>query len=60
MGRGRRYSRENSINWKKVAAVIIALIVVIMFVLILKKMIHTNDEKSKTVVPLGYYAIYEN
>ena len=60
MGRGKRYNKEKKINLKKVAAVIVALVVVIMFILILKKMIHTNDEQSKTVVPLGYYAIYEN
>ena len=59
MSRGKRYSNEGQLNYKKVFAVIMAIIVIIMFIVIIKKSLtqEANGENTKLV---DYYALYQN
>ena len=59
MSRGRRFNDEGKLNYKKVAAVVIALIVIIMFIIIVKNLI-SDAKETKNIVPTSYYALYAN
>ena len=55
MSKGKRYSSEGQLNYKKVFAVGIAIIVIIMFILIMTKAISKEKTETKLV---DYYALY--
>lgn len=57
MSKGKRYSGEARLNYKKVFAVIIAIIVIIMFIIIVKNLISKAQDKSNTTA-VDYYAVY--
>ena len=59
MSRGKRYSDEGRLNYKKVFAVIIAIIVIIMFVILIKNILSNQGNKSEYKV-VDYYALYAN
>ena len=59
MSRGKRYSNEGQLNYKKVFAVIIALIVIVMFVFMIKNLLSKGNEKQETSA-VDYYALYAN
>ena len=48
MSRGRRYDKEPKLNYKKVFAVIIAIVVFIMFILMMKSFLTKDKETGKT------------
>lgn len=56
MSKGRRYSGEQKLNYKKVFAVIIAIIVIIMGIVIVKKLI--TKAKQTTILVASYYSLY--
>ena len=57
MSKGKRYSGEEKLNYKKVFAVVIAIIVIIMFVIIVKNLI-SKAQDTKNTVAVDYYALY--
>lgn len=59
MSKGKRYNNEGQLNYKKVFAVIMAVVVIIMFIVIIKKTLteETNVENPKLV---DYYTLYQN
>ena len=59
MSRGRRYSGEGKLNYKKVFAVIIAIIVFIMAIFIIKNIL-TKAKNTKPVEIINYFAIYQD
>lgn len=58
MAKGKRYE-EGSLNYKKVFAVIIAIVVVVMFVIIVKNLIE-KGKNHKNTIPVEYYALYQD
>ena len=59
MNKGKRYSGEERLNYKKVVAALIAIFVIFMFILIVKDLIkEAKDSKNTTVI--DYYALYAN
>ena len=59
MNKGKRYSGEERLNYKKVVAALIALFVIIMFILIIKDLIK-EAKNTKNTVAVDYYALYAN
>ena len=59
MSRGKRYSGERKLNYKKVFAVIIAIIVVIMFVYIIRAILQKGQD-GKGITSESYFACYDN
>ena len=59
MGRGRRYSTEPKLNWKKVFAVILAIVVLIMFISIIKNALTQGKDKGK-ISSVSYFALYKD
>lgn len=59
MGSGRRYSDEAKLNYKKVFAVIIAIIVVIMAIIVIKNIL-TKAKNTKPLVKNNYVALYQD
>lgn len=59
MSRGRRYSGEGKLNYKKVFAVIIAIIVFIMAIFMIKNIL-TKAKNTKPVEIINYFAIYQD
>ena len=59
MSKGKRYNEEESLNLKKVFAVIIAIIVVIMAIIMLKNIL-TKAKNTKPVEAINYYALYQD
>ncbi len=57
MSKGKRYSGEQQLNYKKVFAVIIAIIVIIMFIIIVRNLI-VKAQNSRNTVSTDYYALY--
>ena len=59
MSKGKRYSNEGQLNYKKVFAVIMAIVVIIMFIVIIKKSLTEEiNVENRTVV--DYYALYQD
>ena len=58
MAKGKRYE-EGSLNYKKVFAVIIAIVVVIMFIIIVKNLVEKGKDQKNTI-PVEYYALYQD
>ena len=59
MSKGKRYDGGEHINFKKVFAVIIALIVIAMFIIGVKKLV-SKAKDTKNTVAISYYSLYEN
>lgn len=59
MSRGRRYDKEPKLNYKKVFAVIIAIVVFIMFILMMKSFL-TKDKETGKISSTTYFAIYKD
>ena len=59
MSKGKRYSDEGKLNFKKVFAVIIAIIVIIMVGIMLKNIL-TKAKNTKPVEAVNYYAFYQD
>ncbi len=57
MSRGRRYNNEAKLNYKKVFAVIIAIIVLIISIIAISKLF-SRAKETKTLETPDYYAIY--
>ena len=55
MSKGKRYNNEGQLNYKKVFAVIIAVVVIIMFIFIMTEAISKEKKETKAV---DYYALY--
>lgn len=58
MAKGKRYE-EQTLNYKKVFAVIIAIIVLIMFIVIVKNLVDKGKDQKNTI-PIEYYALYKD
>lgn len=56
MGKGKRYSGEQKLNYKKVFAVIIAIVVITMGAIIIAKLV--ENARQATVSSREYYALY--
>lgn len=56
MGRGKRFNDEPKLNFKKVFAVIIALVVIIMFVLIIRNVLKKTVKSEK--IAQKYFTVY--
>ena len=59
MSKGKRYSNEGQLNYKKVFAVVIAIIVIIMFIVIIKKAL-TKDTIGENTKIVDYYSLYKD
>lgn len=59
MSKGKRYSGEEHLNYKKVFAVIIAIVVVIMFVFLIKNVI-SKAKNTQNVGAVNYFALYKD
>ncbi len=59
MSRGKRYSGEAKLNYKKVIAVIIAIIVFILAIIMIKKVI-TKAKDTKPIEIINYFAFYKD
>ena len=59
MSKGKRYSNEGQLNYKKVFAVIMAIIVIIMFIIIINKSLK-EEEIGENTKMVDYYALYQN
>lgn len=59
MSRGKRYSNEGQLNYKKVFAVIIAIVVLIMVIFILKNLL-TKAKNTKTAEVLNYFVLFKD
>lgn len=59
MNKGKRYNTEQKLNYKKVFAVIIAIIVLIMFIYIIKSLLTGGKDKGK-ISSESYFAIYQD
>lgn len=59
MSKGRRYSGERKLNYKKVFAVIIAFLVLIMFILVIKNLLAKGKETGR-ISGTNYYSVYQN
>ena len=59
MSRGKRYDSEAKLNYKKVFAVIIAIVVLIMAIIMIKNIL-TKAKNTKTVEVVNYFALYED
>lgn len=59
MSRGRRYDNEAKLNYKKVFAVVIALIVLIMAVIAIKNIL-TKAKNTKPLEKINYFALYQD
>ena len=59
MSKGKRYSNEGQLNYKKVFAVIMAIIVIIMFIVIIKKSL-TEENDIENITAIDYYALYQD
>lgn len=59
MSRGRRYDKEPKLNYKKVFAVIIAVIVFIMFIFMMKSFL-TKDKETGKISSTTYFTIYKD
>ena len=57
MSRGRRYSKQQKLNLKKVIAVIALILVVIMFVVIIKNLL-TKDKDKGDITVISYFTLY--
>ena len=60
MSKGKRYSGEEKLNYKKVLAVVIAIIVVIMCIVIIKNIVSKGSNSKDGKQETDYYALYEN
>ena len=59
MSRGKRYSGEAKLNYKKVLAVIIAIIVFILAIIMIKKVV-TKAKDTKPIEITNYFAFYKD
>ena len=59
MSNGKRYSNEPKLNYKKVFAVIIAIIVIIMAIIAIKNIL-TKAKNTSPVELLNYFALYQD
>ena len=59
MGRGKRYDAEPKLNYKKVAAVVIAIAVVIMIIITVKQLAN-NSGLGKNKEITTYFSSYSN
>jgi len=59
MSRGKRYDGEPKLNYKKVFAVLIAIIVIVMSFIIIKNIL-TNDNLFSKKNETSYFTVYEN
>ena len=59
MNKGKRYSREKRLNYKKVFAVIIALIVLIITAIMIKNIL-SKAKKTKPIELINYFALYKD
>lgn len=59
MSKGKRYNNEGQLNYKKVFAVVIAIIVMIMFIVIIKKAL-TDEKAGENTKIVDYYALYKD
>ena len=60
MSKGKRYSGEQTLNYKKVAAVIIAIVVLILGVIMIKNLITKAKNPNNQSKVVNYFALYEN
>lgn len=60
MSKGKRYSGEEKLNYKKVLAVVIAIIVFIMCIIMIKSVVSNGNRNKGTKQETNYYALYEN
>ena len=60
MSKGRRYSDEGELNYKKVFAVIIAIIVIIMVAVMMKKILKKGNNNLSSANVTDYYAVYSD
>ena len=59
MSRGRRYSGEKQLNYKKVFAVIMAFIVIIMAIFIIKNTV-TKAKQTNNLISVSYFKLYQD
>lgn len=59
MSRGKRYDTEAKLNYKKVFAVVIAIVVIIISIIAIQKLL-TKAKNTKTVETLSYFALYSD
>ena len=55
--KGKRYDTEPKLNYKKVFAVIIAIVVLVMFIFIIKNILSNNTDKAR-ITSDSYFAVY--
>ena len=60
MSKGKRYSGEQKLNYKKVVAVVIAIVVLILCVIMIKSLITKAQNPNKQSKVVNYFALYEN
>ena len=60
MSKGKRYSGEQKLNLKKVAAVIMAFAVLVMFIVIISMLLQDKSSQMQKTFPTAYYPVYEN
>lgn len=60
MSKGKRYSGEETLNYKKVAAVVIAIIVFILAVVMIRTFISRAKDKTNKNSTTNYFSLYEN
>lgn len=58
MSRGRRYNEEKKLNYKKVFAVIIAVVVLIMLIFIIRSFL-TKDKETGKITSTSYFTLYK-
>ena len=59
-GKGKRYSDEGTLNYKKIFAVFIFIAVVIMFVFGIKKIIALGTSSTGKISSVNYFSVYSN
>lgn len=60
MSRGRRYDPDQQLNFKKVFAVVIAIIVIIMFIVAINTILKQDATKQVSSGPVNYFSVYTN
>lgn len=60
MSKGKRYSGDETLNYKKVAAVIIAIIVFVLAIVMIRTFISRAKDKTNKNNTTNYFSLYEN
>ncbi len=59
-GKGKRYSDEGTLNYKKIFAVFIFIAVIVMFVFGIKKIIALGTSSTGKISSVNYFSVYSN